>query len=225
MVQATFQAGYIGEDGLRPEILEKVLAMPTGFAFSKRDAEKGNPGRSRRQGVVDAISYINGGPGITLFENADQALRVRLRARDILDRNDTLEEAPDATPLEGVIKFLSRAAGKDGQLRAPGEALQMLAGQQPFFARHITRAVAAPIQLHELALHFFIFDFSAERLYPRRRKIPIVVETRLIFPVLELSAGHVFAGKELHGFESGTVKGAAHVHQYAVDIEDDDFRM
>ena len=199
--------------------------MAARLASTKSDAQEGDSGGARCQGIVNAISHVDCVLRIALGKDADQAFGIGLGARHILDGDDVLEEAPDAATFQGMVEFGSGTASEDGQLRAPGEPLEVLAGQEPFFAGHVTRTVIAPIQLDELALYFFVFEFSTERLNPGRGKIPIVVEARLILPVLHLSAGHPLAGKELHGFQGGAMEGATHVHQNAVHVEDDDLRM
>ena len=195
--------------------------MTSRFAPSKSDPDEGYPGRLRCQGVVDVVSNIYGGLRVASLEYLQQALGVRFRARDIFHGYNALEEPADAASFQGVVEFLSRSSREDRQFRAFGQLLQVSDGQEPFFAGHVSRALLAPIEFDEFALHFFVFEFTAERLNPGRRKLPVVVETRSIFPIVQLCPSHSLAGEKPDRFKRGSVKGTAHVHQYAVDIEDD----
>ena len=83
--------------------------------------------------------------------------------------------------------------------------------------------IRSPVEFDKFAFHFFVFELSPEGLNPSRRKLPVVVKTGAIFPVLQFVACDALAGKEPHGFKRREMKGTANVHQDAINVEDDQF--
>ena len=85
------------------------------------------------------------------------------------------------------------------QLRAFRQPRQARSRQQPLLLLHVAALAAlAPVELDELRLHFVVFVLAAERLHPGRRKLPVVVEPRAVFPLMQLVARHVLFSEMAH---------------------------
>src|SRR5271156_1958280 len=96
--------------------------------------------------------------------------------------------------------------------------------EKPSLARHVAASVLAPIQLHESLLDLVLAVIGAQRVYPDVRELPIIVETRAVFPAMQLSSSNSFARKKAHNLKRRPLKRAARVDQNAVHVKDDERR-
>ena len=126
--------------------------------------------------------------------------------------------------LQRMAQLPARAAGKKSKLGAARPALQPLVRDQPPFSRHVSRArLCAPIDFLKTRFHFFIRNRRAERGDPIRRQAPVIVVTGTILPLVDFSVGDALAGKKTDSVDNRLVKRSVHVHEYAVDIENNQF--
>ena len=83
-------------------------------------------------------------------------------------------------------------------------------------------AVFSPIELLKLSFDLAKGNVETQFFYPGGAQDPIVIESRTIFPGVELTQGDWFLGKKSYGFDRGAMKRFAGVNQDAVYVEYDD---
>src|SRR5260370_20714126 len=105
-------------------------------------------------------------------------------------------------------------------------ALNLPRRHEQLFVSHVSRlAVAAPIKSFEGRARLFVRSWVPKRTDPRGNHGPIVVETGLALPAMQLGIGDALARNIAHCLQSGTPIRAAYVHQYAVHVENQDLRL
>jgi hypothetical protein len=99
------------------------------------------------------------------------------------------------------------AAGEDGEFVAAREAFETGDGQQPLFTVDETFCIfIAPVEFLEFFLDLLEGYRETELIDPGGAELPVVVETRAIFPGVKLAGGDAFFGEVADGFERGALK-------------------
>src|SRR5258708_33582684 len=104
-------------------------------------------------------------------------------------------EMPGARPaFERERKFLARASGKKIQLETLCPFLDLPRCNHQLFVSHVSGlAVAAPIKSFEGRARFFVRGGAPERTHPSGNHGPIVVESGLALPTMQLAIGDALA--------------------------------
>src|SRR5437667_4293817 len=96
-------------------------------------------------------------------------------------------------------KLLAGASGKEIQLEALGPFFNLSRRDHQFFVSNVPGlAVAAPVEFFERRPRLLVRSGVPERTYPHGNHAPVVVETRLALPAVQLSIGDALAGNRAH---------------------------
>ena len=224
--EPSLQLPHVVQQGDGAEFDELLSAGSSRLTVAGQHRQEGNPSSLSRRRVIDVITEVDGLFPTTPPQNLEQTLWVWFRAGDIFHRNNMPKIFAHAAALERVVRLLSHAAGKQGEFCPRCQTCETRSRQEPLLTRDVApSAVLAPVELDKLVLYFLVTLAASQRLHPRRRQLPIVVESRLAFPALEFFTGHALASKEAYGLEHRLMKRSAHVYKHTVDVEDNDLGM
>src|SRR5437588_1284849 len=152
-----------------------------------------------------------------------QAVLMRRFAR-VVHGNDGSKTFRGWPAIERIRKFLTCPSGEQIQFISLRPFPDLPRADQDFFVANVSGLpVAAPIKLLERGPRLIIRKRLAERRHPRRYHAPIVVESRLALPLVQLGVSHALARQVVHGIERRPPVRATHVHQYAIYIKNKDF--
>src|SRR5205807_10066943 len=152
-----------------------------------------------------------------------QAVRMRLFS-GVVHGNDGSKNFRGWPAIERIRKFLTCPSGEQIQFISLRPFLDLPRAHQDFLVANVSGLpVATPIKLLERGPRLIIRKRLAQRRHPRRYHAPIVVESRLALPLVQLGISHTLARQAVHRIEGRPPVGATHVHQYAIYIKNQDF--
>src|SRR2546425_637355 len=67
---------------------------------------------------------------------------------------------------------------------------------------------------------FFVRSRMPKGTYPRGNHAPVIVETGLALPAMQLGIGHALAGNMAHRLERRAPISAPHIDKHSIDIKD-----
>ena len=167
---------------------EQSAPGPAGVAISRENSQEGYLCRLGSDGVVDVVSQVQRPGRAATLQDFHESFCVRFRSPDVLNSDDGTERTRGPAAVKRVVDLGSNAPGKEREFGAARQASQAGSRKKPLFARHVSLPVLSPVKLHELALHFVVFEFAAERSHPCGGELPVVVEARPVFPAMQLGS-------------------------------------
>jgi hypothetical protein len=223
LLQARVEVGGTREKSQRAEFAEARGTLAIAVFAGGDDGHEGHLRVARGEGIVDIVAEIERAGRIALTKNSVQSFGMRLPFR-VVHRDDRSKVLRRRPAFERERKFLPRASRKKIQFKPPRPFLNLSWRYNQFFVSNVPGlAVAAPVKFLECRARFCVRSGVPERTYPRGHHVPIIVETGLALPLMQLGERDALAGDVAHRLQRRPPVRASNVNKHPIDIKDQDF--